>query len=400
MPYRPNFPIPENINPPQRCIQLCIPDDPTYMSVFAGLIYQLTYWYNWERTDGNEGAQCAAVWKEIYNSTDWSIMSCCPDDTILGIRFTATGAMEVTFDGTTYVPAEDSGDDPRYTSPQLPPQPDTGIPDDNKCRSATNVVSAMHDAVEEFGGQLGTVGSIIEFAGVIVLAIVGVFVVPPSATVLIPIVIGLAGAIFEIASGTYLALFTDSVYDTLQCLFYCNCGSDGTFNAENFTDILSGIDSSGFDSNVALTFYSVISGWALPGLNSAARGGSLETGDCSDCCPSCVGNWEWGVPEWSPTGYVTGDDYIEVDAYAPGNGYWYWPLKVNDSSLCCDFVVTGTFDPATTSFCARYPCGEGDANFGTEGAPWINDALAAPHGLGVGVMVRANYAFTARITFT
>lgn len=77
MPNRPNFPIPENIHPEMQCIQLCIPNEPTYKSVFAGLIYELTYWYNWQRTDDDSGAQCAAVWKEIYNSIDWSTMSCC-----------------------------------------------------------------------------------------------------------------------------------------------------------------------------------------------------------------------------------------------------------------------------------------------------------------------------------
>lgn len=281
MPDRPSFPIPEDLTPDTYCLCIQMPNDPTWKAVIAGLLFQPAEWFNWQRDDAKSGKDLAQYWRKIYAEIDWSTMSCCCDQIPLS-RFTSDGVYQTSTDGgTTWV--DNPNADPRNISPQLPPIPTTGSTFDDRCRSATNVVTAMSSAVEAFGAELGTVGSIIALAGAICLAVVGVFAVPPSATVLIPIVIALAQAIFSIASGTYLALFTDSVYNDLQCILYCNCPDDGTFTQENYNGILTAIDAGGFDANVALTFTSVIRGWSLSGLNSAARGGSTEAGDCSDC---------------------------------------------------------------------------------------------------------------------
>lgn len=345
MPDRPSFPIPEDLTPETICLQIEIPNDPTWLAVISGLLFQPAEWFNWQPDDDRSGKILAHYWRDIYNNIKWGAMSCCPE--ILAIIFNENGDMLVTYDGTTYVPAEDTGQDPRYTSPEFPPLPDTGIPEDNKCRSATNVVNAMTDAVDTFGATLGTVGSIIALCGVIALAIVGVFAVPPSATVIVPIVIGLAQAIFSIASGTYLALFTSDVYDQLQCILYCNVGEDGTFTQSNYLAILSGIDGAGFDVNVALTFTSVMRGWVLPGLNAAARGGSLETGDCSDCdCNPCAGADNYIRFDTYGTIIGGGDNYIDmqgdVDARTGGYTAGVAAIDIND---CCQItyeVLTGT----------------------------------------------------------
>jgi len=224
-----------------------------------------------------------------------TLMSGCCDDPVLATRTnTDTGEIEVTTDGTTWTPAQDQGLDPRYTSPELPPLPDEGS-EDNRCRAATNVVQAVDDKVQDFGTQLGSFGTILALAGGIALAIVGVFTVPPSATILVPIVIALAQAIFELTTEEYLGLFSSGIYDDLQCILYENCGEDGTFTEQNVLDILTAIDST-FSGNVALTFSSTIKGWQVPGLNAAARGGSLSTGDCTDCAETCWTDWEAVLP--------------------------------------------------------------------------------------------------------
>lgn len=237
-----------------------------------------TRWFSSDGTIDNENLLA------MQGNLARALMNGCCDEPILETRTNpATGAYEVTRDGVTWTPAEDEGLDPRYTSPQLPPLPDEGSTD-NRCRAATNVVGAMNDKIQDFGNQLGTFGTIIALAGGIALAIVGVFTVPPSATILVPIVIALAQAIYELTTEEYLGLFSGAIYDDLQCILYENCGEDGTFTEANVLDILTAIDST-FSGNVALTFSSTIKGWQVPGLNAAARGGSLATGDCSDCEP-------------------------------------------------------------------------------------------------------------------
>lgn len=315
---------------------------------------------------------------------------CCGDEAPILFRWTVVGILEISIDnGTTWTPSPER--DPRNYSPQYPPI-EGADGSDKKCLAATGMSALIKEQVgdnltDDMGrytlGQLLTdwVKTVIETSN------------PFEALLTIA-----TNQIFALVIASVRAALTTEVYHKLTCIFDCNMGDDASFTnaqwAKVRADILSKI------SGIAGIFLEhLVFLLGVVGLTNLARSQAATTGDCDDCCPSCVAGWEWGVPEWTPTGFVEGEDYIEVNAYPPGNGYWYWPMKASDSSLCCDFVVTGTFDPATTSFCARYPCGEGDANFGTEGAPWINDAFAAPHGEGVGVMVRANYAFTARITF-
>lgn len=259
------------------------------------MILSITDYFGWStRWYSSSGEIDRQTILDLQGGLINALMNECCNETIIATRANPeTGAIEITFDGINWQDASLTGDDPRYTSPQLPPLPTSGSEADDRCRSATNAVSAMQTAIEAFGGQLGTVGSIIALAGAIALAVVGVFAVPPSATVLIPIIIGLAQAIYSIASGTYLALFTSDVYNDLQCILYCHCPENGTYEQSDYLDILSGIDSGGFDSSVALTFTSVLRGWVLPGLNAAARGGELAVGDCSDCDCSCPTAYNW-----------------------------------------------------------------------------------------------------------
>lgn len=281
MPDRPSFPVPEEPTPDTYCLCIPMPNDPTWKTVIAGLLWQPAEWFNWQRDDAKTGKILAQYWREKYASIDWSTMSCCCNDIPLS-RFTSGGVYQTSNDGgATWVNSPNA--DPRNQSPQLPPLPTLGSAHDDKCRAATNATTAMQTAVNAFGSELGSVGSIIALAGAIALALCTVFVNPPASTVIIPIVIALAQAIYSIASGTYLALFTSAVYNNFQCILYCNIGEDGTFSQSNFTDILTAIDAFGFDPNVALTFTSVLQGWGLNGLNDAARGGSLDAGDCTDC---------------------------------------------------------------------------------------------------------------------
>lgn len=319
------------------------------------------------------------------------MMSCCGGEFEVIFQWTEDGVLQQSDDeGETWedVPQED----PRNSSPVFPPV--SGSPSsDKKCIAATGMKELIK---EQIGGQLTDDMSRYTLGQLLTDWVKTLIQTSNPFLALITIA---TNQIFALVIATIRLALTDPVYEQLQCIFLCNMEDDLSFTDEEWETIRSQIlDQITGVAGVFLEHLVFLLGKV--GLTNLARSQAALEGDCSDCCPSCVGNWGWGVPEWTPTGLVEGDDYIEVDAYPPGNGYWYWPMKTSDSSICCDFIVTGDFDPAATSFCARYPCGVGDANFSTEGSPWINDALAAPHGEGVGVMIRASFPFTARITFS
>ena len=76
-------PIPEVIAPAdRRCIVLYVPDQREHLLAFWSTLFQLAYWFYWERTPGKEGTQVAQVWREVYRDARERYLAgeCCPDD--------------------------------------------------------------------------------------------------------------------------------------------------------------------------------------------------------------------------------------------------------------------------------------------------------------------------------
>lgn len=51
--------LPENIDAPTRCYQIEIPDDPLYIAAFMGALWELQYWWNWQRDPDHKAIQVA-----------------------------------------------------------------------------------------------------------------------------------------------------------------------------------------------------------------------------------------------------------------------------------------------------------------------------------------------------
>lgn len=302
MPNFPNFPIPSETPEETRCIQLHIPDNEQWIQVFAGLLAIPSYWFNWQRDEARSGKELAQHWTKIYDAIDWSNMSCCPE--ILGTRYNEeTGEIEITYDGVIWVPAKNSGDDPRYTSPQLPPIPTTGNALDDACRSATNVTNAIKGVVDGIIADKDELLTILTLATAIAALIAAIFVFPPAASALIGLVIVAARTIFALTAAEMAALFTTDVYNDLQCIIYCELGDSDTFTESIVANIVSKIGTT-FSGEVESLLSSIVKTMAEPGMNAAARGGSIELGDCTDC--------DCGYPEvWKAT--LSGNELLLPD---------------------------------------------------------------------------------------
>lgn len=289
MPNRPNFPIPEDIHPPMQCIQLCIPNEPTYKSVFAGLIYELTYWYNWQRTDDDSGAQCANVWKEIYNSIDWSTMSCCcPEPTPFIIRITPEGVYQTSTDGGatwTDAPTED----PRSGQPFYPPVLPTGTIDE-LCTYADGIVYLIETAIVDQLEDGQTASQILT----VIVAALGAVLAALLPTVIGAIVAAIVGGVASLVVGITVpalqAALTTDVYNRLRCNLYSHMGADGLITQTDLDGIYAqiGTDETGV---AALFLQSIVAAMGPVGLTNAARSGNgSASADCSscDCDDSCA----------------------------------------------------------------------------------------------------------------
>jgi hypothetical protein len=282
MPYRQNFPIPSEIDPPRQCLQICIPSSPEWKAVFAGLLSELTHWFNYERTGNNSGAQCAAVWKEIYNQIDWSDMSCCgcPDPIPVQFRYTADGQLERSVDGGDTWDAAPQYD-PRVYSPTFPPlSGDDG--NDKKCAAATGAVNLIK---EQVGDQLTDDMSrytltqlITDWVGTLI----------DTANPLQALLQVAANQIFALVIALLRPALTDDVYLDLQCILYCQMADDASFDVASWQTVRSQIQSK--IAGIAGVFLEhLVYLLGEKGLTNLVRSGASSTGDCSSCgdCNDC-----------------------------------------------------------------------------------------------------------------
>lgn len=275
MPYRQNFPIPAVIDPPKTCLCIEIPNHPDWKRVIAGLLSELRYWYNWERTGTMAGAECAAVWKDVYNSIDWSDMSCCcGGDFAVIYRWTELGVLQSSSDGgTTWV--DDPSEDPRNSSPVYPPVPGEPSPD-KRCDAAEGMGQLIK---EQVGDQLTddmsryTLGQLITDWIKIYLQTSNPFLALLNIA---------ANQIFALIIALVRSALTTEVYHQLVCAFYCHMEDDLSFTEAGWgavrDDILGNIEGI---AGVFLEHLVFLLG--AVGLTNLARSQVGASGTCDDC---------------------------------------------------------------------------------------------------------------------
>jgi hypothetical protein len=313
MPYRPNFPIPENIDAPLQCIQLCIPNEPTYKSVFAGLIYELTYWFNWERTGSNEGARCAAVWKEIYNTTDWSIMSCCPDNPPDEFRWTDNVYERSTDGGVTWTPA------PEYSyqnmSTVFADPADIGVTY-TKCQAADSVVVTLKNDLVQAWTEDMVASGILAVVAAVALAVL----TAGTSLAITAVATGIGSAVIATGVAAAQAAFTTEVWDRLRCMIFNRMDSNSSIDQAGIDLLYTDVEE--FTGVVVPTLKGMIATLGATGFTNIMRG---LAGDPDADCTACTTYDVYFVNGTNaPVGVLpdeTGHYTVTCDVFSSGGYY-------------------------------------------------------------------------------
>lgn len=59
--------LPEEIDPPRRCVQLYIPGELNHQLAFWGALDELALWFNWQRDNDHTAIEVAHVWREVID---------------------------------------------------------------------------------------------------------------------------------------------------------------------------------------------------------------------------------------------------------------------------------------------------------------------------------------------
>lgn len=316
----------------------------------SGMISRLTYTDAWVGTDD----QIHDAIESIYKILDVGrpTMGCGCGNSGLPSRYNADGVFQVSYDGgVTWVDAPDL--DYRNNVVLMPPLPGADG-DDKKCQTATNIRGHLEHQADQLAADAEAWGELTLLIGAFValMIFVGIIGTLGAAT---PLILALGGALFTAGQAGFAAAMTVAVFDTLECLLYCNMQADGTFTPANLTAIRAGITSQ--IGGVAQTYLlGVLDALGTTGLENMGRTGSGLAADCSDCeCPSPCDPAGWVVGLWlddvlyenAPACGVfvsSGVDYIIAESTDRGDGQQVITFSVRDRVTCCkvlpEFVGT------------------------------------------------------------
>jgi len=308
---------------------------------------ELSRWFNWERTGDDSGAQCAAVWKDVMLSIDWSDMSCCCGNvTPTQYRYTAEGVLQLSEDaGVTWTDAPQF--DTRNNSPEFPPiSGDDG--DDKKCQAAAGAALLVK---EQVGDQLTD-----DMGRYTLLQLITDWVTTMvnSSNPFEALLTVVANQIFALIIATLRPALTDTVYDLFRCALYCNMADDASFDdsqwaaaRDDITAMVGGIAGIFLEHLVYLL--------GSRGLTNLVRSAPVSDADCADCsCSDCtMFGWMTDAIGGGSSISITGN-IIELDAVPESGHYaatiWFRAAGDTDASFDankCGKVVSWTIVSGT-----------------------------------------------------
>jgi hypothetical protein len=408
MPYRPNFPIPPDIDPPRKCLCIEIPWTPEHKQVFAGLLWELTEWFNWQRDSARSGKQLAAVYRSVFNSIDWSDMSCCCNQTtpVLTRVDPETGYVtQISYDGgTTWITNPNS---PSLTAPEMPPPVTSGV-SGTKCDAASNGLQHIKDLVSKQSEQMTGEISITEAAIAIGIFIIGLilaaFTEGAALPAIVPVLVGVLSTIFALGKVAFDSYWTSDVYDKILCALYCNIDDSGQFSDAQAAAAINKINSDLPASPAKDWLIQILHVMGTRGLNNICAYGSSSDADCSGCdCSTCVDDWSWPVDAFgaAPGDFVKDSDAGTITVSAKNlAGHYYWGLS---SETCCTCTVEILEGTGSIEFRGVIPCPlpEGGYSWFVESSPpWVIEPIGITDTPALAVFIRSNATFKAKVTFT
>jgi hypothetical protein len=209
--------------------------------------------------------------------------------------------------------------DPRHSDVFRYPPLETADP---RCDAAANMRKWLKDFLEQATDILCTGATALSVANA---AIPLYELISGGSLTLLAIVTEVAGGLFSLGCTALTAAFDDTVYDLVECIFYCQMGLDGQVTPTQFGAIETQITAQ-LTTTAALVVNAILSLQGEVGLSNAGVIGG-QTGDCSECgCTWCyrfddanqLGDWSsevWAVGqpvatysggEWHSACFTTG----------------------------------------------------------------------------------------------
>jgi len=224
--------------------------------------------------------------------------------------------------------------DPRHTG-IIPLEPSGSL----ACDSAATMTAMLKMLVDAMIIQLYDGRD----ATLLVTGIIALLVAFGWVSLFIAIITALVAAALEAGAEALEAAFTETEWDTLNCIFYCHMTTSGQITSDSLILVRADVDSQiGGIAAVILNYYFDTLGEA--GLcNASTVMGGLVTGDCAACeCQWCY--------EGDNTVDMVSDGWT-LDINLPASKYWtYTPATITISEVHTGWSSSGDSGSGSSAF--------------------------------------------------
>ena len=280
-------------------------------------------------------------------------------DTLAQYRYAADGTLERSTDGgATYQPANQY--DTRFTSTQFPPvSGDNGR--EKRCIAAAGMAALMKTQVANQLTDGDTQYTLVELINDWVKTML-----ESGGNVFQALVTIAANQTFALGVAALRAALTDGVWDTMQCIFFCNMADDASFNAAKWQSVKS--DVSAQIGGIAGAFLGQLVNLLGPaGLTNLARSGSATSADCSACdCNNCAADPV--IPLGGGTLNAQDGCNLNISSAPEGDHYavylWFNNHTGTFDATKCGSVAYWNAESGTVTNTGRNDCNTGAYNGG------------------------------------
>jgi hypothetical protein len=370
MPDRQPFPIPADIDPPRHCLCIEVPWTDDHKRVLAGLLWELTQWFNWQRDEAKSGKELASVYRDVFLGIDWTDMSCCCNQTIPILqRIDPENIynMQISYDGgDTWIT------NPNQAYNNVVPLPPPVMDEHHtNCDAASNALQHVKDLVAAQIGAMEGSGIITEIALVVAQALIGIILSilvegPIAALTIMPIIINAIAAISALGIVAFTDYWTTDNYDIILCAFFCNIQEDGTYTSGGFAAAMGELATNLPDSAAKDWLITLLNTAGLAGFNNMAAYGASADADCGSCScgDECADIDDWVGASPGVLGTITDRTSTTITVASEFySGFGEYVAYINaghpeDFDICCvctNISVDGVSQPGATECC---PCGE------------------------------------------
>jgi hypothetical protein len=230
--------------------------------------------------------------------------------------------------------------------------------DNSRCAAANAATAILIEQQQQQLDAKENGANLTELINILVGLLIGLGIISGGLTALMAIfTMALAAFFANLEASSFASAFTETIWDTLNCILFCHTDETGKIEPSAIGQIKADIEAQITEPIARDWLIKMVDMLGAAGLTNASRSGFIGERECDECgCENCSNLDAWSIVygeiiEQSP-------GYMRISSGSAGANQAV-RIATGNQDVCC-FVVGSASGSGFTNT-AYYPCGSGTA---------------------------------------